>query len=185
MLPGATHAVRARRRGAFTLIEIMVVMVLIGIMSAMVIPEMRGTFEDALLRSTARELMGVIELASSRAISMNQTLRVTLDPLSGRYEIERLKRDGLAEDFVPLADVPHSSGQLDKRIAIQIHNSDEISANAGNETQSQVSTPELVFNPDGTAQEALILLKDRAGFRLALHINPITSRVDISEPKHE
>jgi prepilin-type N-terminal cleavage/methylation domain-containing protein len=41
---------------AFTLIELMVVIVLIGIMTAMIIPEMKGTFEEALLRSTAREL---------------------------------------------------------------------------------------------------------------------------------
>ena len=40
---------------AFTLIELMVVIVIIGIMTAMMIPEMKGTFQDALLRSTSRE----------------------------------------------------------------------------------------------------------------------------------
>src|SRR5258708_4825192 len=37
---------------AFTLVELMVVMVLIAIMAAMIVPEMKGTYEDALLRSS-------------------------------------------------------------------------------------------------------------------------------------
>jgi prepilin-type N-terminal cleavage/methylation domain-containing protein len=182
----APFAIRVRRNGAFTLIELMTVMVLIGILSAMIIPEMKGTFEDALLRSTARELVDVIELASSRAISLNQTLRLNLDAPGGHYEIERLERDGFAEDFVPLKDVPHSAGQLDKRIAIEIHTADENSASPGNEASGQgPATTTLAFNSDGTADEAVILLKDRAGFRLEIRINPVTSRVSISEPAHE
>ena len=49
---------------AFTLIEMMTVLVLIGIMIAMIIPEMKGTFEDALLRSTSRDLVSVCVLIS-------------------------------------------------------------------------------------------------------------------------
>ncbi len=72
----------------------MTVMVIIGIVTAMIIPEMKGTFEDALLRSTGRDLVNVIELASSRAISLNQTVRVNVDVASGRYQIEKLKSEG-------------------------------------------------------------------------------------------
>ena len=64
---------------AFTLIELMVVMVLIGIMTAMILPEMKGTYEDALLRSTSRELVSVCSLASSHAVSVNQAYRLRLD----------------------------------------------------------------------------------------------------------
>ena len=42
----------ANFRRAFTLMELVVVVVIIGIMTALIIPEMKGTFEDALLRST-------------------------------------------------------------------------------------------------------------------------------------
>ena len=114
-------------------------------------------------------------------------LRLDLDPASGRYQVERLKRDGLVEDFVPLKDVPHSTGQLDKRIAIEIHSADEMtSVPAERDDQLQGNqAAALAFNPDGTADNALILLKDRAGFRLALRINPITSRVTITEAPHE
>ena len=78
MRPQLPLRIRARR-AAFTLIELMTVLVLIAILSAMIIPEMKGTYGDALLRSSGRDLMNVIELASSRAVSLNQTLRLKVD----------------------------------------------------------------------------------------------------------
>jgi type II secretion system protein H len=175
------NSLRARR--GFTLMEMMVVLVLIAILTAMIIPEMKGTFEDALLRSTGRELVNVIELASSRAISLNQTLRLQLDSASGRYEIDRRSREVTTEDFVPLKDVAGSKGQLDKRISVQIFESSGDSADAAG-MEMPAANPEagLVFYPDGTADGATVLLKDRAGFRLELRVSAITSRVTILEP---
>src|SRR5512141_2261447 len=76
--PCTTHAASRRPRtkqhasNGFTLIEMMVVIILIGILTAAIIPEMRGTYQDALLRATSRELINEFGLASSRAISRNQ-----------------------------------------------------------------------------------------------------------------
>src|ERR1017187_6573466 len=110
---------------AFTLIEMMTVLVLIGIMTAMIIPEMKGTFEDALLRSTSRDLVNVFELSSSRAISLNQLHRVRLDTTTGHYLVERQAPDGAPEKFIPLKDVSGCTGELDKRIAVEIRRPDE------------------------------------------------------------
>src|SRR5204863_8720326 len=59
-----------RSHSGFTLIELLVVIALFGILSAMIIPEMRGSYEEALLRSTSRQLVNVCNLAYSRAVSM-------------------------------------------------------------------------------------------------------------------
>jgi prepilin-type N-terminal cleavage/methylation domain-containing protein len=173
---------RSRWR-AFTLIELMTVIVLIGIMTAMIIPEMKGTFEDVLLRSTSRDLVNVFELASSRAISLNQFHRVRLDMETGRYVVERRVRAGGLEEFVPLSDVSGCEGELDKRIAIEIHRGGEESSDTtgNNNFQDQTSADTISFYPDGTADAAVIMLKDRAGFQLALKINPITARIHIFE----
>ena len=48
-------------------------------MTAVLIPEMRGSYEDALLRSTGRELINVCHLTYSRAVSLNQVHRLQLD----------------------------------------------------------------------------------------------------------
>ncbi len=174
-------------RRAFTLIEMVVVIVLISIMAAMIIPEMKGSFNDALLRSTGRDLVNVFNFASSRAVGLGQCYRVRFDAPNGRYSVERRIHDGMGTDFVPLKDVSGAEGRLDARIAIAIHPPDESASEddsgpgpAGQNVQDAIS-----FYPDGTADAAEILLRDRDGFQLLLQLNPVTARVHVTEPQHE
>jgi type II secretion system protein H len=185
-----------RRIAGFTLIELMVVITIIGIMTALMIPEMKGSFQDALLRSTSRELINVFDLAYSRAVSLNQTRRVLLDEKTGRYLIEKEVLQNGQESFVPADDVPGDKGQLDARIAVEFHPADQMSADENSSAESPASAnknaspsgPEGVtidFHPDGTADAGEILLRDREGFRLLLQINPVTSRVHVIEMERE
>ncbi len=176
---------------AFTLIELMVVMVLIGIMTAMILPEMKGTYEDALLRSTSRELVSVCGLASSHAVSVNQALLLRLDHKTGHYSIVRPRSDrGPAGRFVTARDVPGGEGELDNRIAVEVHHSGGEATEAADQESSQAPSrsaelerrdDSITFYPDGTADASEIVLRDRDGFRLALRINPVTARVRIIE----
>ena len=176
----------------------MVVVTLIGILTAMIIPEMKGTFEDALLRATGRQLVNAAALASSRAIAVNRLHYVRLDRTTGRYVIERPARDREEGTGIMVAgDIPGGEGQIDKRITFEIHRLGE-GAPEARETPETPETREpdppergageeslrnrgdaLAFNPDGTADAAEILLRDPQGFRLALRINPVTARVRI------
>jgi type II secretion system protein H len=85
---------RKLNKEGFTLVEMLVVVVIISIMSVAVVAEMHGTFQDALLRSTSRELADAFNLASSRAISVNRPHRIRLDRLEHRYVLERSTRGG-------------------------------------------------------------------------------------------
>lgn len=179
-------------KAAFTLIEMMVVVLLIGILSALVIPEMKGSFQDALLRSTGRELVNAFTLASSRSVSFNQRNRVHLDRSNGKYFIERRAWIDGEQRFVPLKDVPGAQGKLDSRIAIEVHTPDsdmgdqalggsnpnsEEDSGAGEQESEGASESVFTFYPDGTADAAEILLTDQQGFRLALQIDSITAHV--------
>ena len=110
----------------FTLVELMVVIVLIGIMAAMIVPEMKGAYEDALLRATSRRLVDVFHLAYSRAVSLNQLHRVRYDKMTGRYLIEKAAQAaGNGSGFVPARDVLDGDGTLDPRISIEIRRKDD------------------------------------------------------------
>jgi len=187
-----------RARGccsAFTLIELMVVIVLIGIMTAMILPEMKGTYEDALLRSTGRELVSVCGLASSHAVSVNQAHRLHLDPKTGHYSIERGASDRKTEGrSVAAREVPGGEGELDTRIAIEIYKSGDEATDVPEQDSAPVPSSHaqsgrqddgITFYPDGTADASEIVLRDRDGFRLALRINPVTARVRIIELARE
>lgn len=181
------RAITSRRhRAGFTLIELMVVIVIIGIMTALMIPEMKGSFQDALLRSTSRELINTFDLAYSRAVSLNETRRVRLDEKSGRYLVEKEVQGNGPEEFVPADDVPGNQGQLDSRITVEFHEPGGFSADDSGTTaepgpQNNSSETTITFYPDGTADAGDILLRDHQGYRLLLQINPVTARVHVVE----
>jgi type II secretion system protein H len=179
------------RLGGFTLVEMMVVIALIGILTAMIIPEMRGTMEEARLRATSRELINVFHLAYSRAVSLNQIHRVRLDEQTGHYRIEKGARDpGLEDTFVPLNDIPGCQGELDRLIAIKwLRPSEEPEGEQVAEPgpSRRLDLPEwtVAFYPDGTADRTDIRLEDRTGSRLFLRVNPTTARVQVLEKAPE
>ena len=182
---------RQKRQRAFTLVELMVVCVLLVILTAVILPEMRGSFQDSLLRATGRKLMDSFDLAYSHAVSRDEVDRVLLDDRDGKYVIEQRVETHGQQDFKALTDIPGAEGTLDNRITFEVKNTLEESTNQTMETVSDdtathdQSTPEvdnsISFYPDGTADDREVVLRDQQGFGLALRVNPITARVKIVE----
>jgi len=139
------------------------------------------------LRSTARKLVDALNLASNRAVTINEVNQLRLDRVHNRYYVEQRFHDfQQGRRFVPLHDVPGGAGDLDARITIEIRKADEPSPDSAEARSSdsfpQQSNPDAItFQPDGTVEAAEILLRDRAGFQLALRLNPTTARVRVVE----
>lgn len=175
---------RSRRGAAFTLIELVVVFALIAILSAMIIPEMHGSLEEAVLRSSARQLIGAFSLASGRAVSQSQTYRVRLDSGSGKFAMEtQTGRPSRGAPFVPVRDLSGSEGSLDHRVSLELRPLGMAPAADGSAPASAnlMRSDAISFYPDGTADPVELTLRDRAGFSLALRINPVTARVQVTE----
>ena len=75
------------RNAGFTLTELLVVLLLIGVFTGVMLAEMRGTYEDALLRSTARDLMSGLSVASSQAVSLNRQHHFELDTVNHTFSV--------------------------------------------------------------------------------------------------
>jgi type II secretion system protein H len=172
---------------AFTLLELVVVLVLIGVLAAMIVPQMQGSFEEASLRKSARQLISVFGLAYSRAVSTHHVQRVNIDPASRHYFVEEsLTRATSGTEFKPLNDLSGFSGEIESRVSIELRDPSE----SANEEDSNPPAPAndldstfsgVAFYPDGTAIGREIVLKDRAGFQLVLQVNSATSHVQIMD----
>lgn len=170
----------------FTLIELMVVVVLIGILSATILPQMQGTYEEALLRSTSRRLIGALSLARSQSVAISQPHRVRLE--ADRYFVERSAVErGSGPDFEPLPNVRGAEGKLDPRISIEVRKQPGNGQGAGGrsyavqeEAALETESNEIRFFADGTAQGGEVRLRDRQGFGLAIQINPITGGLQVA-----
>src|SRR5436309_8118825 len=143
-------------QNGFTLMELMIVLVLIGIMAAMVVPEMKGSFEDAVLRSSARKLVDVFSLTYSRAVSFNQLHRIRLDNSTGRYVVERQGDDPQGPEFELARDISGFQGQIDPRIAVEIKvaqedSGEEFEETAGDQPKRRSLSDGISFYADGTA----------------------------------
>lgn len=173
----------------------MVVLTLIAILSAMILPEMRGGFEDAALRSSARQWIEVFGLANSRAVAMHEQVRVRIDRVKSRFQVEHLDgAGGRGRRFLPLTESSAFSGTLDPRVSIALHTSEGSDGSTGGRAdsrtmssgqsarqQSETSDMTVRFFADGTCDGAVVELSDLSGHRLALRLNPVTARLVIQE----
>lgn len=157
------------------------VILVITVVSAMVIPELRGSLDEALLRASARQITGACDVAYTRAVAAGRTHHLRLDPATGRYHVESDPAPGPGR-AAGKVDAPDASGTLDPRVTVRL-------VNAG-APDSPVTPPRppggadanaVGFHADGTADPAEFLLQDRSGFRLALRINPVTARVRVRD----
>src|SRR6185369_1411828 len=146
--------------------------VIIGILVALVIPEMKGTYEHAVLRSSARKLADVLSLANSQAVTANRKHIVRIDTRQRKYALEAASGNGEALRV----DMPGADGEIDQNVMVNVvaREADPVDAGQPSARNGEEAGGDAIsFYADGTADANDILLQDRQGFRLLLRINPI------------
>ncbi len=167
---------------AFTLIELIFVLMLLAIAASMVAPRMSSFFRGRALNFEARRMLSLINYAQSRAVSESVPVLLWVDARTSRYGIEVQGAHASADDRTPTftADptltlvAPPSTGE------VASENDDE-----------KFGLPEglavIRFNPDGffdeiSVHKIVIQLGTETGLelvqktnRLGYEIRPVSS----------
>jgi type II secretion system protein H len=140
---------RSVRQSAFTLLELVLVMVIIAIVLAAVAPKLRGWSRGRELRDAADAFVDMTRYARAQSAADGTTYRLTIDSTAGTYQLTKL-------DGAQFVAVPFDFGQPKKvpdgyRI--------ELAAQQGAATTSNT----IDFYPSGRAQVAQVRISAPSG----------------------
>jgi len=178
-LTSTTHAGSVFRRisAAFTLIEIMVVVAIIGLLAAMGMPSLVKSMQKEGMRKAVSDVEDVFFSAREQAIVNNRTVAVVFYPRERRFGVEG------------------SAGGGESGTAVNVHSGKTMMATlpAGVEMAMldvfrkeyvQSDWAKIFFNPDGTCDEAVVVLVAKGGAeseKITLEYAtgmPVVSKVD-------
>lgn len=154
----------------FTLIELMVVIVVLGVMLSLVIPRL-GELGEANLKRSARHLTGMIRFLRDESQAKKAVYRLRFDVQGGRYwaEVMTLTSDKTLE-FTRLQSAIGSEGGLSGQTTLR-----DVQA------ASHPDDPYIQFTPDGWVENAAIHLRDGDDKDFTLLVNPLMGNTELRE----
>lgn len=178
------------RRGGFTLIEIMVVVIVLAIVTGAIVPNFSGSMEGARLETAAESLRGLLVACHQAATATGRVHGLILDERGARYRVvaeetprdERPDEDSFSESsrLVPARLTGFSEQALPEGVRLvstEFFEEDLALARSG-ETR-------ILFFPDGTSEFATLTLATARGDRRAVKLNGLSGAVTVLILKDE
>jgi type II secretion system protein H len=157
-------------RSGFTLIELMVVIVVMGVMLSLVIPRL-GELGEANLKRSARHLTGMVRFLRDEAQARKSVYRLQFDIQGGHYWVEVLTQTGeQTVEFRRAQSEMGTEGSLSGQTTFR-------DVRAG----SHPDEPYIQFTPDGWVEKAFIHLKDGEDKPFTLIVKPLLGDTELLE----
>ena len=172
-MTGFDRRFTGNRKAAFTLIEILIVMMIIAIAFFALRPAFAGAIRGAQERTMLRQFVGLFTSARTEAIARGRLVRVVFEPTDGTFFAEiQSEPDKDRSVFDPLPLLGWTAVPLPDHIGIRRL---EV---AGRE-RPDLGQTRIYFYPDGRTDGLAMLLADPYGEDMLLEVSPTTGRVRI------
>ncbi|MEX0887461.1 MAG: GspH/FimT family pseudopilin [Phycisphaeraceae bacterium] len=160
-------------RGAFTLIELIVVVVIIGVLAAMTVPNVVGQVGSARLRASANQLRVTADYGHSYAVTRNAPTRLAIDREQGGFGLA-YQPDPLGEPerWEPVTADLHRRRTLQRGVSFSRFEVDAQASAAGAQSDG------VTFMPTGEAEAAIIEITDGQAY-WTLRIGASTGRREL------
>jgi Tfp pilus assembly protein FimT len=162
------------RRGGFTLVELILVMIVVFTLATVVVPRFSDFFPNLQVRKSTEQLMAWARKARADAALTGARQRLLLDIANREYWIEYearpIKEPG---KFVKLSG-SWTADRLPESVTFELIE--------GAETDTTNSALRYIeFRPDGTSSDATVTISNDAGDRQVLRVEPTTSKISIAQ----
>jgi len=185
---------RTNSPAAFTLLELMVVIILIGIVTGLVVPSLHGSTGTVRLEAAARQMSDLMDYCYQSAVTSGRTHVLLIDAGGRKLRIAAESDGGSIEgNEKPQAEEEHASGQwasvafpfaeagrLPEGVALT-----EISAAEEDLLAQGEEGIRILFFPEGTTEFATLVLSDAGGDRREVYLNGLSGATRIVRPSRE
>ena len=154
----------------FTMIELAMVLLVIGIVSALVMPRIGGVLDRQEMRRTLNMVRGTVRLLQARAALTKRVYRLTFDLDRQVISVCYLGREGCASEAS--RELPDYSLPTTVRIV------DVISPDGKKTREGEAMTH---FLPTGLAEPSTIHFEGSAAQQMTVMIEPLAGRIKVFE----
>ena len=163
--------------GGFTLVELMLVMLLMTLFSAMVIPSVVSAVREDTVQTQGERLAEVLRFASLSAVTRHRTVQAFVDERRGtcRVALSNPALPWLEGYGSPKAQIL-SSMRLPDGMRLRVER-------GGTEGSGAAGEGPLLFRSDGRAEDAAITLTDRRGEEFAVRVSAADGSVETGKPR--
>jgi general secretion pathway protein H len=171
-----------KKAKGFTLLELLVVLVIISLSSALVVPRLAGSMSNLNLRTACKRVAASLRYARTRAAAEKNPYsavfdfqRGTLSIADSRYFADESEDAGLEgpekEEYVP------KTYLLPPEVILEQASRGELKADSG--------SFEVTFFPSGSCSGGEIILANKRGRRYTVSVDFITGSVRVREGAEE
>lgn len=163
----------------FSLLEMIVVLVIIGIAAALLAPAVGSSLENVKFRSLARDISASLRYARNQAVANKVDFEVSFDPDKNRYTIAPQRVEG-ADAIVEQEGLGQASEAHDDQLWLPKHKvlPRGILLRTENGLQKRI-----VFYPRGNSTGGTIEIERAKGDKLLIVVDRVTGRVKVTVPE--